>query len=102
MALVTTKEMFEKAGLFDEQIFLYGEENDIHYRIHKAFPQAHDRYLRKAVYLHLTEDRPTTEKAYQTRLQSNEYVMSKQGRTPGTYVRSEEQRLKWSKRISKC
>ncbi len=96
------KEMFEKAGLFDEQIFLYGEENDIHYRIHKACPQAHDRYLHKAVYLHLTEDRPTTEKAYHTRLQSNEYVMNKQGRTPGTYVRNEEQRLKWSKRISKC
>ncbi len=95
------KEMFEKAGLFDEQIFLYGEENDIHYRIHKACPQTHDRYLRKAVYLHLTEDRPTTEKAYQTRLQSNEYVMSKQGRTPGTYVHSEEQRLKWSGLLSR-
>ncbi len=95
------KAMFEKAGLFDEQIFLYGEKNDIHYRIHQANPKAHDLYLRKAVYLHPTEFRPTTDKAYQLRIQSNEYVMSKQGRQPGTYIRSEEQRLKWSKRLSK-
>lgn len=93
------KAMFEKAGLFDEHIFLYGEENDIHYRIHQTHPQAHDLYMRQTVYLHPTENRPTTEEAYQMRIQSNEYVMNKQGRKPGTYLRSEEQRLRWSKRI---
>ncbi|MBO4689810.1 MAG: glycosyltransferase family 2 protein [Paludibacteraceae bacterium] len=93
------KAFFEKAGLFDEAIFLYGEENDIHYRIHKAFPKAHDVYLRKAVYLHPTEDRPYSEKAVQLRIQSNEYVMLKQGRKQGTYIRSEEQRIKWAKRL---
>ena len=93
------KEMLERAGMFDEHIFLYGEENDIHYRIHKAFPKAHDIYLRKAVYLHPTENRPTTDKAFRQRVQSNEYVMQQQGRKPGTYIRSEEQRLKWAKRL---
>lgn len=93
------KAMFEEAGLFDEHIFLYGEENDIHYRIHTSCPQAHDLYWRKSIYLHPTEDRPYSEKAVQMRIQSNEYVMQQQGRAKGTYIRSEEQRLKWSKRI---
>lgn len=93
------KEMFEQAGLFDENIFLYGEENDIHYRIHRTFPKAHDKYMRKMEYLHPTENRPTSEKSIQLRLQSNEYVMLKQGREAGTYIRSEEQRMKWSRRL---
>ena len=93
------KTMFEAAGLFDEQIFLYGEENDIHFRIHSAFPKSYDIFLRKAIYLHPTENRPYSEKTVQQRIASNEYVMKKQGRAKGTYIRSEEQRLKWSKRI---
>lgn len=93
------KEMFEQAGLFDEHIFLYGEENDIHYRIHKSFPKAHDVYMRHIVYLHPTENRPTTEAAFQRRIQSNEYVMQQQGRKAGTYIKSEEQRLRWAKRL---
>lgn len=95
------KKMFEQSGLFDEQIFLYGEENDIHYRIHATFPEAHDAYLRNMVYMHPTENRPTAEKDYQLRVQSNEYVMHKQGRKKGTYIRSEEQRLKWSRKLNR-
>ena len=91
--------MFEEAGLFDEQIFLYGEGNDIHYRIHTACPQAHDLYRKKSIYLHPTEDRPYSEKAVQMRIQSNEYVMQQQGRAKGTYIRSEEDRVKWGKRL---
>lgn len=93
------KSLFEKAGLFDEHIFLYGEENDIHYRIHRANPHTHDRYMRHMVYLHPTEDRPTTDKAYRQRIASNEYVMQQQGRRPGTYIRSEQQRQRWAKRL---
>lgn len=93
------KSMFEQAGLFDEKIFLYGEENDIQYRIHHSYPNTHDRYLRDYVYLHLTENRPTTEKQFAQRVASNEYVMQKQGRAQGTYIRSEEQRRCWSKRL---
>ena len=93
------KAMFEEAGLFDEHIFLYGEENDIHYRIHTSCPQAHDLYWKKSIYLHPTEDRPYSEKAVQMRIQSNEYVMQQQGRAKGTYIRSEEDRVKWGKRL---
>lgn len=95
------KSIFEQAGLFDEQIFLYGEENDIHYRIRQTAPKSHDVYMRKLSYLHPTDDRPTTDKQYQLRIKSNEYVMAKQGRKPGTYIHSEEQRTKWSKRLIK-
>lgn len=93
------KSMFEEAGLFDENIFLYGEENDIHYRIHHAFPEAHDVYKKEYVYLHPTEDRPYSETAFRRRIASNEYVMQKQGRPKGTYIRSEEERTKWTKRL---
>ena len=54
------KEMIEKSGMFDEKIFLYGEENDIHYRIHQTCPESHDRYMRKMIYLHPTENRALT------------------------------------------
>lgn len=93
------KTMMEQAGCFDEHIFLYGEENDLHYRIHRAIPKTHDVYMRKHIYLHPTENRPTSQEAIQQRIDSNEYVMSKQGRPKGTYIRSERQRIKWQKRL---
>lgn len=95
------KSMFEQAGLFDEKIFLYGEENDIHYRIRQTFPKSHNTYMRKMSYLHLTEDRPTTDQQYQLRIESNEYVMQKQGRAKGTYIHSEEQRQKWTRILTR-
>ena len=91
------KSMFKQAGLFDENIFLYGEENDIHYRIHSIFKKAHDFYLRQVIYLHPTENRTYNEKTIEQRIVSNEYVMQKQGRAPGTYIRSEKQRYYWTK-----
>lgn len=55
------RSMFEKAGLFDEEVFMYGEEDDIHYRIMKMFG-ANMRYFPNLRYLHLTKSRvPTLE-----------------------------------------
>ena len=52
-----SKEKFEHVGLFDEDIFMYGEEDDIHWRLKKQFgPQfMYNAHLR---YLHLTLERP--------------------------------------------
>lgn len=51
------KKKFEKAGLFDEDIFMYGEEDDIHWRMQKLFgPQF--TYNAQLRYLHLTLERP--------------------------------------------
>ena len=46
------KESFVKAGLFDEQIFMYGEEEDIHNRL-MNIKGARMKYLRHFSYLHL-------------------------------------------------
>lgn len=51
------KEMFEKAGMFDETNFLYCEEDDIHYRLRKTIPKIEMVFNKKLHYLHLTNDR---------------------------------------------
>lgn len=53
------KSMFEEVGLFDESNFMYGEEDDIHYRITKAF--GYNMIYDKSIqYLHLTKGRKMT------------------------------------------
>lgn len=55
---------FENIGLFDEDLFMYGEEYDIHLRIQKHFPNKSIQYLKKTKYLHLIEERIPSEDAY--------------------------------------
>lgn len=50
------KSHFVKAGLFDEDIFMYGEENDIHHRL-KTIYGARFKYDRSISYKHLVQDR---------------------------------------------
>ena len=50
------KAPFEAVGLFDEDIFMYGEEDDIHFRMMKRFGP-HFKYDKSLRYLHLTSDR---------------------------------------------
>ena len=60
------KEMFEQIGLFDETIFMYGEEEDIHYRMRKkGFTQM--LYNPQLHYLHLTKEREPN-LAYETKI----------------------------------
>lgn len=50
------KSMFEDIGLFDESIFMYGEEDDIHYRLRKkGYTQM--KYNSQLHYIHLVKDR---------------------------------------------
>lgn len=51
------KAMFEAVGLFDESVFLYGEEEDIHYRLMHRFKDCKMVYDKSLRYLHLTKDR---------------------------------------------
>lgn len=60
------KEMFEQIGLFDETIFMYGEEEDIHYRMRKIGFK-HMVYNPKLHYLHLTKEREPN-LTYETKL----------------------------------
>ena len=50
------KEMFTKIGLYNEQNFLYGEEDDIHYRMTQKFGYM-IKYNPNLRYLHLTGNR---------------------------------------------
>lgn len=50
------KSMFEEVGLFDETIFMYGEEDDIHYRLwHAGYKKM--VYNKNLHYIHLVKDR---------------------------------------------
>lgn len=51
------KAMFEAIGLFDESVFLYGEEDDIHYRLMHRFKECKMVYDKNLKYLHLTKER---------------------------------------------
>lgn len=51
------KAMFETVGLFDESVFLYGEEDDIHYRLMHRFKDCKMKYDKSLKYLHLTKER---------------------------------------------
>lgn len=51
------KAMFETVGLFDESVFLYGEEDDIHYRLMHRFKDCKMMYDKSLRYLHLTKER---------------------------------------------
>ena len=83
------KAMFEQVGLFDEHIFLYGEENDIHYRLRTGIPTARFTYNPSMVYLHRCENREFSEKSYLLQLESNCYLFRKQNRDPRRYLRIE-------------
>lgn len=50
------KQMFEEIGLFDEDIFMYGEEDDIHHRMLQRCG-CHMTYNPCLHYIHLTKER---------------------------------------------
>lgn len=52
------RDIFETIGMFDENIFMYAEENDIHYRIRQLYPKMKMKYLKHLKYIHLAEKRP--------------------------------------------
>jgi GT2 family glycosyltransferase len=68
---------FEQIGLFDENIFMYEEECDIHIRIKKSISNFSIKYLPQLKYIHLTEKRPFSEKATRQQLKSQLYLCTK-------------------------
>lgn len=51
-----SKDKFEGIGLFDESNFMYGEEDDIHYRMKKAYG-CHMKYVPRLHYIHLFKEK---------------------------------------------
>ena len=81
------KLMFEQVGLFDESIFMYGEEDDIHHRICKKFgPKM--KYLKHLHYMHLIDNRLPDVK-YETKLLDVAIVQNdKNGYPPHKTIRT--------------
>ena len=71
------KDIFEKIGMFDENIFMYGEENDIHHRLFNSQQQYKLKYSAKMRYIHLVEDRPFSNKSFFQRMKSALYFCDK-------------------------
>lgn len=80
------KECFEQIGMFDEQIFMYGEECDIHLRLRKAFPKKKIQFL-SIPYLHLSAERPFEEQRYLQLINADLYVCRKHGLSVAHYLR---------------
>ncbi len=80
------KACFEQIGMFDEQIFMYGEECDIHLRLRKTFPKKKIQFL-SIPYLHLSAERPFEEKRYRQLIAADLYVCRKHGLSVAHYLR---------------
>lgn len=75
-AFFIRKETFENIGLFDENLFMYFEEYDIHTRLKennfKKF--VYDKSMK---YIHLIDDRPFSFKSYEQLIQSGLFFYDK-------------------------
>lgn len=58
--LFIRKKEFEEIGLFNEDIFLYGEENDVHYRMRSLKPDLKLVFDKQMTYYHVIEERMPT------------------------------------------
>ena len=90
------KKVMEEIGGFDEQIFLYAEENDIRYRILALNKGYIIVYKHKLWYIHPIEHRPVSEQTERRRIQADLYVLNKQGVPASTYYRTERAKCRWN------
>lgn len=81
---------FMSIGGFDEHIFMYGEEFDIHERLLKAYPQAKFHFLKHCKYIHLAGEREFSPAQYEAQLRSLLYIMTKGGHSPLSFLRKEK------------
>jgi len=86
------KAMFESIGLFDESIFMYGEENDIHHRMKDKFG-AHFFYNKNIQYKHLTMERKQDEATEDKMLKANIKVCEKFGYSKAKTIRNKIQNI---------
>lgn len=72
------KAKFEQVGMFDEQIFMYGEEDDITYRIRKQFGN-HLKFNPHLRYIHQALKRPQSLSYEKEKLKSDLYSFTRKG-----------------------
>ena len=79
------KKEFEDIGMFDESIFMYGEECDIHLRFRKMYPSKKMLFMPEVSYLHLSREREFSEKRYQNTINADLYVCRKHHLSTSSY-----------------
>ena len=79
------KKEFEDIGMFDESIFMYGEECDIHLRFRKMYPSKKMLFMPEVSYLHLSREREFSEKRYQNTINADLYVCRKHNLSTSSY-----------------
>lgn len=84
--------VFSAIGRFDENIFMYGEEEDVHRRLRRQtnFRIMYNKHLR---YLHNTEERSISIVAMNRRWRSFIYLCEKYSLSVDVYIRNELARL---------
>lgn len=70
---------FEQIGMFDERIFLYGEEVDIKHRFQCAFGLRSYKYAVSLNYIHLIQGRISSQKSFDCFICSLNYLCQKYG-----------------------
>ena len=90
------KDKFVEAGLFDEDIFMYGEEDDIHWRMKQAFGSRF-KFNGRLHYIHLAMNRPMDLSTEMKMVASTVAVHKKRGiperQTVRNYIRYYRTRL---------
>ena len=81
------KDIFSQIGYFDERIFMYAEEFNIHRRLRSAFPTKKMIYLPQLKYLHLIQDRQFSEDNAYKELKSDVFACSLLGISPMLCIR---------------
>ncbi len=83
------KKSFEEINLFDENIFMYGEENDIHYRFRKLLPKKKIIFNPNLKYLHLVDGRFPDIQTKKKMLQATIYFCKKNSLNVSQLIQNE-------------
>ncbi len=81
------KSIFQEIGLFDENIFMYGEENDLHHRLRNLNPDLRIVFDKAMSYLHLMNHKSLSIKTWTEMLNSNLYFCRKVGLSEKKYIK---------------
>ena len=87
------KDIIESAGLYDEDNFMYGEEDDLHFRIRQT-TNSKTLYDPSLHYIHLTKDRQPNLEYQKKRLQSSLFLNKKNGYGKAKTIRNYMQNTK--------
>ena len=94
------KDLFTQIGLFDENIFMYCEENDIMRRMHQQHLNKKILFVPHLHYIHCIEERQFSEKATEREFASQIYMCKKNNIPLHSFVKHEKRKFAISRIIT--